>query len=114
MTRAHRIALWGVPLLLLLAIAYLRPHPVAALRTAVLVLATFAGAYALGRAAVELAARRIGWMQGAGSVLFAAGLFLIGARYLPAASAHADALMTAGTASFVVGILLQIRALPSR
>lgn len=98
----------------MLVAAFVRPRPVHWLHSIVLVLVVFAGAYALARALIGVAARRVGWLEGTGGILLAAGLFLVGARFLPFAGARAATFTTGGTLLCIAGLALQVRAFVSR
>lgn len=112
---ARGLALLGIAGAVLLGMALLGPSRHAgdwlargnlvALATAVL-----AGAYALGYGVIGWAARRVTPVAAFGSVLLAAGLFLIGLHYLPASAPWRETTTGNGLALFIAGIVLQLRA----
>ncbi|HEU4642719.1 MAG TPA: hypothetical protein VFS44_09705 [Gemmatimonadaceae bacterium] len=114
MRHVHRIVPLALAIAAMLAVAAIRPRPADPLHIAVLVLAAFAGAFALSRALLGVAARRMGWLEGAGGILLAAGLFLVGASVLPFAGARGTTFTSVGAVLFVAGLALQARAFATR
>ncbi|HEX6535620.1 MAG TPA: hypothetical protein VF041_13570 [Gemmatimonadaceae bacterium] len=114
MSRTQRMVLLGVPAVLLLAVAIFHPRAERPVQSVVLAAAGLGGAFALSHAVIGLAARKIGWLEAAGGIVLAAGLFLLGARYLPLAGERAQALTTAATALIIAGLAMQVRAFASR
>lgn len=114
MTRTQRIVLVVVPAVLLLAVALFHPRAERPVQSVALAFAGLGGAFALTHAVMGLAARRIGRLEAAGGILLAAGLFLLGARFLPFAEERASMLTSAATALIIAGLALQVRAFAAR